>query len=72
MLKPSDQPFHSPASFNVLSIAGIHFAHISCCYVGLALASFTVVKNNLLLREYACMKFEYIMKYKGAFNLSYS
>ena len=31
--KPSDQPFHSPASFNVISIAGIHFAYISCCYV---------------------------------------
>ena len=30
----SDQPFHSPASFNVISIAGIHFAYISCCYVG--------------------------------------
>ena len=24
--KPSNQPFHSPASFNVISIAGIHFA----------------------------------------------
>ena len=32
--KPGDQPFHSPASFNVISIAGIHFAYISCCYVG--------------------------------------
>ena len=31
--EPSDQPFHSPASFNVISIAGIHFAYISCCYV---------------------------------------
>ena len=29
---PSDEPFHSPASFNVISIAGIHFAYISCCY----------------------------------------
>ena len=27
----SDQPFHSPASFNVICIAGIHFAYISCC-----------------------------------------
>ena len=31
LLKPSDQPFHSPASFSVISIAGIHFAYISCC-----------------------------------------
>ena len=31
VLMPSDQPFHSPASFNVISIAGIHFAYISCC-----------------------------------------
>ena len=31
LLKPSDQPFHSPASFNVISITGIHFAYISCC-----------------------------------------
>ena len=30
-LEPSDQPFHSPVSFNVISIAGIHFAYISCC-----------------------------------------
>ena len=36
--KPSDQPFHSPASFNVISIAGIHFAYISCCYVEETLA----------------------------------
>ena len=27
----SDQPFHSPASFNVIAIADIHFAYISCC-----------------------------------------
>ena len=27
----SDQPFHSPAHFNVIYIAGIHFAYISCC-----------------------------------------
>ena len=29
-LMPSDESFHSPASFNVISIAGIHFAFISC------------------------------------------
>ena len=27
----SDEPFHSPASFNATSIVGIHFAYISCC-----------------------------------------
>ena len=53
LLKPSDQPFHSPASFNVISIDGIHFAYISCCKVGQALASFADVENNLLLTEYA-------------------
>ena len=26
----SDQPYHLPASFNVICIAGIHFAYISC------------------------------------------
>ena len=25
---------NSHASFNVISIAGLHFAYISCCYVG--------------------------------------
>ena len=30
---------HLSTSFNVISIAGIHFAYISCCYVGLALRS---------------------------------
>ena len=25
LLMPSDEPFHSPVSFNVISIAGIHF-----------------------------------------------
>ena len=53
LLKPSDQPFHSPVSFNVISIAGIHFAYISCCLVRQARASYAVVKNNLLLTEYA-------------------
>ena len=53
LLKPSDQPFHSPASFNVISIAGTHFAYISCCLVGQAPASFEVVKNKLMLTEYA-------------------
>ena len=27
----SDQPFPSPVSFNMISIAGIHFVYISCC-----------------------------------------
>ena len=27
----SDHPFNSPASFNVISIADIHFAYISYC-----------------------------------------
>ena len=31
VLKPSDQPFNSPASFNVICIAGIQFAYINCC-----------------------------------------
>jgi len=51
--KPSDQPFHSPAFFNVISIAGIHFAYISCCYSDKPRTSFAVVKENLLLTEYA-------------------
>ena len=28
---PRDEPFHSPASFNMISKAGIHFSYISCC-----------------------------------------
>ena len=44
---------HSPAFCNVIFIAGIHFAYVSCCLVGQASASFAVVKNNLLLTEYA-------------------
>ena len=35
-LMPSDEPFHSPARFNTISIDGIHFAYISYCYVGQA------------------------------------
>ena len=31
LLMASDEPFHSPASFNTISIAGMHFAYISCC-----------------------------------------
>ena len=31
LLMASDEPFHSPASFNTISIAGIHFACISSC-----------------------------------------
>ena len=52
--KPSDQPFHSPASFNVISIAGIHFAYISCCYVE-ETSAFALVNNSNLLstEEYA-------------------
>ena len=46
-------PFYSPASFNGISIDGIHFASISCCLVGQAPARFPVVKNNLLLTDYA-------------------
>ena len=26
-----NQPFHSSASFNMIYIAGIHFAYIRCC-----------------------------------------
>ena len=33
---PSDEPLHSPASFDAIYIAGIHFAYISCCLVGQA------------------------------------
>ena len=40
-------------------IADIEFAHISCCSVGQAAASFAVVKNNLLLAEYAEKKLHY-------------
>ena len=48
LLMPSDDPFHSPASFNMISIAGIHLA---CTLVvarsGNPLAIFVDVKNNL-------------------------
>ena len=37
----------------MISIAGIHFAYISCCYVGQTLDKLCGVKNNLLLTEYA-------------------
>ena len=36
LIMPSDEPFHSPASFNTISIAGIHYAYTACCYVGQA------------------------------------
>ena len=51
--KPSAKPFDSPTSFNVISIAGIHFAYISCATSDKPRTSFAVVKNNLLLTEYA-------------------
>ena len=37
--KPSEEVFHSPASINLISVAGNEFAniHVSCCEVGQAL-----------------------------------
>ena len=62
LLKLSDQPFHSPASFNVISITGIHFGYISCCKVEQALASFAVKIQEEPFVNRVCMKFEYITK----------
>ena len=56
LLKTSDQPFHSHASFNVISIAGITLHTLVVARSGKprqAPASFAVVKNSLLLTEYA-------------------
>ena len=47
--KASDQQFHSPASFNMISIAGIHFAYISCCYVD----KLSGCQEQPLLKRYA-------------------
>ena len=60
LLMPSDQPFHSPASFNMISIAGIHFAYISWVRQasGKPLSNFAVIKNNLLLLNRVFMEFE--------------
>ena len=44
----SDQLFHSPASFNEISIAGIQFEYTSCCQVGQVPVSFADVNNNLM------------------------
>ena len=60
--KPSDQPFHSPASFNVISIAGIHFAYISCCYVEETSALRSSIIATVVNRGVCGMKFEYITK----------
>ena len=59
--KPSDQPFHSPASFNVISIAGIHFAYISCCYVRQTSDKFCSHQEQPFVNR-VCMKCEYITK----------
>ena len=59
--KPSDQPFHSPASFNVISIAGIHFAYISCYYVGQTSDKLCGRQEQTFVNR-VCMKFEYITK----------
>ena len=62
--KPSDQPFHSPASFNVISIAGIHFAYISCCYVGQTSDKLCGHQEQPFVNR-VWMKFEYI-NYKSS------
>ena len=61
LLKPSDQPFHSPAYFNVISIAGIHFAYRSCF---LSRASFGKLwgRHEQQFVNRICIKFEYITK----------
>ena len=69
--KPSDQPFHSPASFNVISIAGIHFAYISCCYVGQTSDKLCGRQEQPFVNR-VCMKFEYITKVPYSSGLSYS
>ena len=52
LLMPSDEPFHSPASFNMISVVGIHFALV-VARSGKPLVSFTVVKNYILLTDHA-------------------
>ena len=36
LLMPTDEPFHAPVSFNMISIAGIQFEYSSCYQVGQA------------------------------------
>ena len=50
LLTPSDQPFHSPASFNVIFIAGMHLVVARSGKLRQALRS---IKSNLSLTEYA-------------------
>ena len=52
LVMPSDDPFHSPASSNVIFTAGIYLACIGCRWVGHAPASFAVVNSNFLLTMY--------------------
>ena len=59
--KPSDRPFYSPASYNVISIAGIHFAYIRCCYVGQSSDKLCSRQEQPFVNR-VCMKFEYITK----------
>ena len=49
-----NEPFHSPASFNVISIAGIHFAYT------LVVARSGFAEQSIV--NSTCIKFECIMK----------
>ena len=60
LLKPSDQPFHSLASFNVIYIAGIHFPYIYV--VRLASSGKLCGRQEQPFVYRVCMKFGYITK----------
>ena len=62
LLEPSDQPFHSPAYYNVISIAGIHFAYISCYYIGRASFGKPCGRQEQAIVNTVCIQFEYITK----------
>ena len=61
ILKPKDQPFHSTASFNVISIAGIHFA-LHLLLLGRASSGKLCGCQEQLFVNRVCMNFEYITK----------
>ena len=61
LLKPSDLPFHSPASLNVISIAGIPTLH-TLVVARSGKSGKLCGRQEQLFVNRICMKFEYITK----------